>query len=183
LKWTTGAQETGDPWHDADDMFWPERRHAAASVFLVLLFCAGGRPLAAQESAQTTTHRSSMTTGAVPHPFLDNTNALLTGVEIAALIGDASSTRRVLDEYPGVTAEGDPLARPFVEHGWPGQIAGGVLFVTAELLGRYALHAHGHHRMERMLPLIVAGLEFGVTVHNVQGLHALDREAASGLLR
>jgi hypothetical protein len=66
-----------------------------------------------------------------------------------------------------------------VERGWPGQIAGGVLFVAAELSGRYALHRSGHHRLERVLPLVLGALEFGVTVHNIQGLHALDRETAA----
>jgi len=164
-------------------MSWPARRLLPHSMLLLLLVFAGAGTAFAEEPAQTTIRTSPMTTASVRHRFLDNTNALLTGVEIAGLIGDASSTRRVLDSYPDVTGEGDPLARPFVSLGWPGQIAGGVLFVTAELLGRYALHAHGHHRLERMLPLILGGLEFGVTMHNVQGLHALDRDAANGLLR
>jgi hypothetical protein len=109
------------------------------------------------------------------HRFLDNTNALLTGVEAAALIGDAVSTRWGLDRYPGFTREANPIARPFVEHGWPGQIAGGLLFVGAELWGRHTLHEAGHHRLERLLPIALAAMEGAVVIHNVRGIRSLDR--------
>ena len=113
------------------------------------------------------------------HRFLDNTNALLSGAEAAALIGDAVSTRWGLDRYPGYTREGNPVARPFVEGGWPGQILGGTLFVGAELWGRHTLHTHGHHRLERLLPIALAAMETAVVIHNVRGIRGLDRMFAA----
>jgi hypothetical protein len=110
-----------------------------------------------------------------PHRFLDNQNALLTGVEVAALIADATTTRRAFNMYPGAFRESDPLARPFVALGWTGQILGGVLFVSGDLLGRHALHNAGHHRLERVLPLVLSALEFGVAASNIQTLDALKR--------
>lgn len=114
------------------------------------------------------------------HRFLDNTNAILSGVEAAALIADAVSTRWGLDRYPGFTREANPIARPFVAGGWPGQIVGGVLFVSAELWGRHTLHTHGHHRLERLLPIGLAAMETFVVIHNVRGIRSLDRMLAAG---
>lgn len=114
------------------------------------------------------------------HRFLDNTNAILSGVEAAALIGDAVSTRWGLDRYPGFTREANPIARPFVAGGWPGQILGGVLFVSGELWGRHTLHTHGHHRLERLLPIGLAAMETLVVIHNVRGIRSLDRMLAAG---
>jgi hypothetical protein len=111
-----------------------------------------------------------------PHRFLDNTNALLSGIEAAALIGDAVSTRWGLDRYPGVTREANPVARPFVEAGWPGQIVGGVLFVGLELWGRHTLHESGHHRLERLLPIGLAAMEGAVVLHNVRGIRSLNHQ-------
>ncbi len=110
-----------------------------------------------------------------PHRFLDNTNALLTGLEAGALIGDAVTTRWGLDRYPGLTQEANPLARPFVERGWPGQIVGGLLFVGGELWGRHTLHKSGHHRLERLLPIALAAMEAVIVIHNVRNIRGLER--------
>lgn len=88
------------------------------------------------------------------HRFFDTTNIVLTGVETAALTLDGVLTQRSLRTVPGAY-EADPIARPFVDRGWPGQIAGGALFIGADLGLRYCLHRKGHHRLERWVPMIL----------------------------
>jgi hypothetical protein len=110
-----------------------------------------------------------------PHPFLDKPNVFWTGLLAAGVLGDAVSTRRAFDRYPGLVVEADPLARPFVATGWTGQIAGAVMFVGGDLLVRRALHRGGHHRLERVLPMVLSAMEIGVTAHNMRTLRTLDR--------
>ena len=104
-----------------------------------------------------------------PHKFLDTKNIVLTGLETTALTLDGISTRRTLATVPG-TYEADPVARPFVDRGWPGQIAGGALFIGADVGLRNFLHRKGHHRVERWLPLI---LTVDGTIGAVDNFHQL----------
>jgi hypothetical protein len=144
-------------------------------VVVAVALLAAAQPAAAGEPQVVTAAAIPAPPPVPPHRFLDTTNALLSGLEAAALIGDAVSTRWGLDRYPGFTREANPIARPFVERGWPGQIAGGLLFVGAELWGRHTLHKAGHHRLERLLPIGLAAMEGVVVIHNVRGIHSLDR--------
>ena len=50
---------------------------------------------------------------------------------------DGIDTQRALTKYPGIFHEADPIARPLVSRGWRGQIAGGTLFVAADVGLRY----------------------------------------------
>jgi hypothetical protein len=68
----------------------------------------------------------------VPHRFFDVQNIALTGIESAALLADGIYTQRALRDYPELFREADPIARPLVSRGWPGQLIGGALFVSAE---------------------------------------------------
>jgi hypothetical protein len=65
-------------------------------------------------------------------------------------LSDAITTQRFIKRG---WQEGDPLSRPFVDHGWPGQIGIGVLDNAAELSVMYALHRMHHHRIERIVPI------------------------------
>lgn len=117
--------------------------------------------------------------GPVPtHRFFDRTNNILTGVNVAAQLADAITTQagpvrriRICDPATGVcgvipSAERNPIARPFVEHGWPGQIAyEGIVFGTDQLL-RYMFHRTGHHRIERLVPLVMAGASTASAISN-----------------
>ena len=67
------------------------------------------------------------------HKFFDTLNIALIGAESAALIADGIYTQRALTRYPEFFREDDPLARPFVMNGWSGQIAGGILVVSADV--------------------------------------------------
>ena len=103
-----------------------------------------------------------------PHPFLDGSSLVLTMLESSALLADGATTQRALRRYPGVAYEADPLARPFVAHGWPGEIAAGALVVTADVGVRYLLHRTGHHRLERWPPVLVAAVCATAAWHNAR---------------
>ena len=79
--------------------------------------------LACAASAEAQSSVPSMP--ASSHRFFDRTNIALTVVESGALIADGIYTQRGLRRYPDTSRELDPIARPFVSRGWPGQIAGG----------------------------------------------------------
>ena len=89
------------------------------------------------------------------HPFWDRANTHLLLLNVAAQSLDAYSTQRALRRDN--TREFNPLARPFAERGWKGQVAyshgigvGGTLAVS------YLFHRMGEHKWERITPLIVA---------------------------
>lgn len=69
-----------------------------------------------------------------------------------SLLGQASDAITTQRAGHG-QGETDPLAKPFVEQGWPGQIGLGVLDNAAELAVMYALHRMRHHRIERIVPI------------------------------
>jgi hypothetical protein len=99
------------------------------------------------------------------HRFFDDLNVGLIVAEASALLADGITTQYGLTHYGG--READPFARPFVEHGWPGMIAGGALFITAEVGVRYFLHKKRHHRLERWLPTFVIGYGATGAIYNL----------------
>jgi hypothetical protein len=109
-----------------------------------------------------------------PHRFFDAANVALIVAESAALLADGVYTQRDLTRFPEWGYEADPIARPFVNDGWTGQILGGALVVSAEVGLRYLLHRSGHHRLERLVPLglIVYGT-LGAT-HNARVLNEME---------
>jgi hypothetical protein len=84
------------------------------------------------------------------HRFLDRDNFVVIGVSLLGQTADAITTQRFISHGQ---QEGDPLARPFVEHGWSGQIGLAVLTNSGEIAGMYWLHKMHHDRIERLLPL------------------------------
>jgi hypothetical protein len=107
------------------------------------------------------------------HRFFDGPNITLTAVESGALLADGITTRYALDKYPG-SREADPLARPFVSRGWPGQTAGGALVVSADLGIRYWLHRKGKHRIERFVPLVLIAYGTLGALHNWKEIRKAD---------
>ncbi|MGO9325496.1 MAG: hypothetical protein ACLP07_13125 [Terracidiphilus sp.] len=57
--------------------------------------------------------------------------------------------------------EQDPLAKPFVDQGWPGQIGLAAIDNAAQLSVMFFLHRTNHHRVERLVP-ITFGVASGV---------------------
>jgi hypothetical protein len=94
------------------------------------------------------------------HRFFDRTNLALFGTSLLAQTADAITTQHFLKACrsysPGSNCswkEGDPLARPFVQYGWPGQIGAAVLVNGLQISAVYAIHKMGHHKIERFVTL------------------------------
>ena len=105
------------------------------------------------------------------HKFWDAQNVAIHSVNFAMQTADAFSTRHVLDRHNGI--ERNPWARQFVTHGWGGQAAySWGLSVGGTILTSYFMHRTGHHRLERVLPMI----EIGATAGTVFGMNLRHRE-------
>jgi hypothetical protein len=105
------------------------------------------------------------------HKFWDKPSLAIHSANFAMQTADAFTTRHVLDHHNGI--ERNPWARPFVTRGWGGQAAySWGLSVGGTLLSSYALHRSGHHRLERLLPMI----EIGYTAGTVFGMNLRHRE-------
>jgi hypothetical protein len=139
---------------------------------LILVGCLVLLPLA---SAGAHERDASAQSRGLSHRFFDATNIVLTGVESGALLADGIYTQRMLTKYPDVFREADPIARPFVSRGWPGQIAGGALFVSADVGLRYLLHHKNHHRVERLLPLVLTVYGTVGAIHGARELRRIER--------
>ena len=79
------------------------------------------------------------------HKFFDRISIALTVIESGALLADGIYTQRPLRRYPETFREVDPLARPFVSRGWPGQIFGETIVVAADVGVRYWLRRKKRH--------------------------------------
>ena len=94
---------------------------------------------------------------------------MASGALAIGLAGDAWSTQRAL-AYPGVR-EANPLARPFAaSSGGQAVYSGGSLGLL--LGGMYLAHKTNHHKLERAVPLALAGWEVFLTGWN---LHQISR--------
>ncbi|HVO60699.1 MAG TPA: hypothetical protein VMT53_07170 [Terriglobales bacterium] len=81
------------------------------------------------------------------HKFLDRQNVTAFAALGGLIAIDGVHTQLMLDTHRFV--EGDPIARPFVSHGWPGQLAGSALAYGSALGVSYMLHKANHHKIER----------------------------------
>ena len=87
---------------------------------------------------------------------------------------DGATTQHALRKYPD-GREANPFARPFVERGWPGQIAGGAIVIGSEVGIRYLLHKKRRHKLERLLPIVLAAAHTGFGIHNYSQIRRLSR--------
>lgn len=97
------------------------------------------------------------------HRFLDRTNVALFSSDAAAISMDGLSTQAFL--RTGLFDEINPVTRMFGDsrQGTAGACALGFAAVVG---GSYLAHRTGHHRLERILPMVVAGVEAGFAIHN-----------------
>lgn len=110
-------------------------------------------------------HRPGPEIPAPAHRFMDRRNAVLLSASVLAQAADAITTQRFV-RYGAV--EGDAVARPLVEQGWPGQIALAGLFTGAEVGAMYVVHRWGYHRLERLIPAVDAIASGTLAYTNVQ---------------
>ena len=97
------------------------------------------------------------------HRFLDKQNLAIFSMDAAIMAADLATTRRAL-EVPGAR-EGNPLMRNEAS-----ALAMKFAGVGAGMGIAYMLHKSGHHRAERIVPIIL-GIPSGLAaVHNA-GIH------------
>lgn len=129
----------------------------ALAAILLLLCCPGWAQLPPPSSDY--------------HKFWDKQNLAIHSGNFVMQTADAITTRHVLDRHNGV--ERNPWARQFVTHGWAGQAGySWGLSVGGTIVTSYVLHRTGHHRLERILPMI----EIGYTAGTVFGMNLRHRE-------
>lgn len=143
------------------------RMWVGALLFVLCAFIGDIRVAQAQNSAPPPAQEPC-------HKFFDRTNITLTVIESGALLVDGIYTQRGLRRYPETSREADPLARPFVSRGWPGQIVGGTLVVSADVGLRYWLHRKKRHRLERLVPLILITYGTAGAIHNARELRRAE---------
>ena len=122
---------------------------------LAILILLAGYPLTAQELTLP---------DAPSHKFFDRQNKV-TFTSLAALVAtDAVMTQRLTNS--GVAHEANPLWRPLVKQGWPGEMAASALGYSAALGMAYTFHKTGHHKMERWANWMTVGVEAGNVGHS-----------------
>ena len=124
----------------------------SALAFLILL---GGYFLSAQELTLP---------DAPSHKFFDRQNKIAF-TSLAALVAtDAVMTQRLTSS--GVAHEANPLWRPLVKQGWPGEMAASALGYSAALGVAYTFHKTGHHKMERWANWTTVAVQAGNVAHS-----------------
>jgi hypothetical protein len=113
------------------------------------------------------------------HRFFDRYNILLLTADLLAQTADALTTQRSLSDcrrnavasigpFDCAHQEGDPLFRPFVTHGWGGQVAISGIVTSAEVLLMYGIHKMGYHTVERVVPVAQAIASSQAAYSNLQ---------------
>ena len=94
-----------------------------------------------------------------PHAFFDRTNIALMSVSATSIAADGFTTRNFVNH------EMNPLARPFVHSNGKAAIYFGSS-QAAVTGGMFLLHKTHHHQLERILPVVVTGIEAFWSIHN-----------------
>ncbi len=95
-----------------------------------------------------------MANGQEQHPFWDRTNIRMHLLNLAAQSVDAYSTQKALRRG---AKEINPIASPFANRGWKGQVIYSYgIGVGGTLAASYLFHRWGLHKHERITPILVA---------------------------
>jgi hypothetical protein len=100
------------------------------------------------------------------HRFFDHANKLRAGILAGLVAADGISTQEIL-HGGSQWREMNPLARPFVNQGAPGQLAASVLGYGFSLGTSYLLHRSGHHKLEKLILDAAIGVEAGTVSSNL----------------
>jgi hypothetical protein len=138
------------------------RRKAMANLrqaLLLLLFLSsafGLRPALAQ---------NPMLPDTPSHRFFDQQNKAAFMVLGGLVAVDAARTQAMLGTHH--YAEANPLARPLVNQGWPGQVAVSTIGYGAALGVSYIFHRTGHHKMEHCATWFMVAAETANDARNL----------------
>ena len=83
------------------------------------------------------------------HSFFQRGNEIRMGVIAGLIAADGITTQHILGVDHG--SEMNPLVRPLVTKGAPGQAGASVLGYAFSLGSSYLLHRSGHHKLERLM--------------------------------
>jgi|SRR5450432_184244 hypothetical protein len=92
------------------------------------------------------------------HKFFDRGNNIRMGILAGLVAADGISTQEILNSG-GHWREMNPIARPFVNQGAPGQLAASVLGYGFCVGTSYLLHKTGHHKLEKLMLDASVGIE------------------------
>lgn len=122
---------------------------------LAVLILLAGYSLSAQELTLP---------DAPSHKFLDHQNKVAFTSLAALVAADAVMTQRLINS--GIAHEANPLWRPLVKQGWPGEMAASALGYSAALGMAYTFHKTGHHKMERWANWVTIAVQAGNVAHS-----------------
>jgi hypothetical protein len=94
---------------------------------------------------------------ATPNRFFDREAKISFTVLASSIAIDSAVTQHLWQQHH--IAEANPIARPFVQRGWAGQVAGDAIGMGLTIGGVYLLHRTNHHKMEKWLTRIVVSAE------------------------
>jgi hypothetical protein len=100
------------------------------------------------------------------HKFLNRGSKIRMGILAGLVAADGISTQEILNSG-GHWREMNPLARPFVNKGAPGQAAASVLGLGFSVGTAYLLHKTGHHKLETMMLNVSIAVETEVVGSNL----------------
>jgi len=100
------------------------------------------------------------------HKFFDRGNKIRMGILAGVVAADGISTQAIL-QSGGHWRELNPLARPFVNQGAPGQFAASILGYGFSVGTSYLLHRTGHHKLEKLMLDASIGIETEVVASNL----------------
>ena len=121
----------------------PER--ATSKSVGLILFVLMAMPMMANSLADS--FLASPATPIAEHRFFDTTNKILFATHVGVAVLDFRITRKNL---AGGSHETNPIAKPFIDEGLPGQVTFYGLHVGAGIGGAYLLHRMHHHKLERL---------------------------------
>jgi hypothetical protein len=83
------------------------------------------------------------------HSFFTRGNEIRMGILAGFIAADGITTQHILNVDHG--SELNPIVRPLVTKGAPGQAAASMLGYAFSLGSSYMFHRTGHHRLERLM--------------------------------
>lgn len=107
------------------------------------------------------------------HKFFDKGNVARFSFTAAGTAADAVTTQHFLSpavqrQWGVPPRELNPIARPFVSHGWPGQLAASSLSFGLGVTWAYVAHRTGHHKIEKFVPWFMGAVSFAAAANNAR---------------
>jgi len=119
------------------------------------------------ESSRAMARAGSKPQDSSAHRFFDHGNRLRASILAGLVAADGVSTQEILRGGGGRWREMNPMARPLVNQGAPGQLAASVLGYGFSLGTSYLLHRSGHHKLEKLMLDTSIGIEAGTVSSNL----------------